>query len=496
MLMRLNLSEVMRHWGTYYPERLAIGGDTNITYSELNKYGDIFCEVFNERVGGRCNIAILTDRHIPLICSLIGIIRSDNVFVFIHPSLPLEQIKKILSMSGCKAVVFDSKLKHVASKLTETICLQHEDIVQHKESLHKAEDACPDLLDQAGIIFTSGSTGQPKGVVRTHYSILSEAILWIIELQLSRASRFLIARPLYYTGGFVLMYATLFVGGQVILFDNPGLDVILQFVENNEIDWAFFIPSQINELLKMSDIISAKSYRIAKNILTMGSPISADTKVKLGTMFNCNVIESWGNSEGLGTITSSEDLRIRPGSIGRTFFSDKIVVLDENYNILGPNKIGLLAGYSDNVFKEYLSDSDLTNKVLRNNLIVSDDLGYFDDKGYFYIIGRQSDKIIVDGNNVFPSDIEPILRSQKGVLDCVVLGVNDEVHGEAAIGVITKDPSTLLSLDDLLASVNANLAPHQRLQRIVVIESFPRNQGGKVARDKLIDMLNSHRDTR
>src|SRR5258708_21843818 len=117
----------------------------------------------------------------------------------------------------------------------------------------------------------------------------------------------------------------------------------------------------------------------------MGAPISSATKRAVRERLGAELIESWGNSEGLGTITEREDLDKRPDSVGRPFLTDQLYVLDEAGKRLGPGEIGRLAGLADSRLLEYQNRRDLNEELLRGDLAISEDLGDVDADGYLHL---------------------------------------------------------------------------------------------------------------
>ena len=209
----------------------------------------------------------------------------------------------------------------------------------------------------------------------------------------------------------------------------------------------------------------------------MGSPIHQSEKISFRNKYRCNIIEAWGISEGLGTITDFEDINIRPNSIGRPFFSD---FLDVDYF---PNEnVGILYGLSDNEFLEYVGQPELTHEVKRNNYIYSEDIGYKDSDGYFYITGREKEIIVINGIKVFPHDIEEALLNTGNIADCVVFGGKDANGNDTVEAAIVM--KTGFNVSDTISALNAKLAPHEAIKKYLVMESLPRNHGGKV--DKAI----------
>ena len=200
-----------------------------------------------------------------------------------------------------------------------------------------------------GVVFSSGSTGTPKGVERDHSSMVTETIHWCLELPLTRHSLFYIGRPLFYTGGLVLLLATLFAGSdryckrllQRQRRRRSMADYQAVLLEH-DVEWAFFVPAQ----LRAFTAVTPATPRHSRTILVMGAPISGDEKLAARRILGSQIVESWGNSESLGTITEPEDLDVRPNSIGRPFLTDELSVVDPD-NLPAPcatGQMGRIAG--------------------------------------------------------------------------------------------------------------------------------------------------------
>ena len=478
---RLNLSEAIRHWGTYYEDKIAISGDEILSYFELNKRVDILS---NSISGSRKKIAILTDKKIPFIIALTSIIRTNNIFVLLNPTLDKEYINKVIIASDIKIILSDNKflyLKKIFNNIVY-INIQEECISSKTKEVKEVKNSIPQVEDIAGIFFSSGTTGLPKSIVRTNYSIFSEAILWMVELQLNKETTFFITRPLYYTGGFVLFYSTLFFGGELVLFDEISIKE-LSLYDNDSIDWTFLNPYQIADLNNLS--IKNKPNYLSKNILTMGAPISAKLKISFTKKYDSNLIESWGNTEGLGTITESGDVSVKADSIGRSFFTDEMIIINENLDEIKCNSEGYFAGYTDNSFLYYEGNNKDTNKSKHNNLIISDDIGYKDTKGYFYYLNREKDIFYKNNIRIFPKQIETILFNFNIVKDCFVLYFDDNKSIYAFIELKYNVPNLELLKDD----VNSYLDTNSKIDNIQLIDVIPRNSGGKVLKEKLLNII-------
>ena len=273
----------------------------------------------------------------------------------------------------------------------------------------------------------------------------------------------------------------MFCGGRVDLLNDISCESVLNYLDEVHCDWAFIVPSVIREIISIN-----RATKMSDNVLTMGSPIFYSDKKAFFNMFKCNIIEVWGNSEGLGTITEPMDLFDHPYSIGRPFFTD---FLDVEGGI--ENREGVLFGVSDNEFSKYIGNPALTNEVLHDGFIFSEDIGYKDDNGYFYLTGRTKDIIVVDGIKVFPKDIEVTLLQNENVIDCAIFSVLDTNGNDVVSAALVFNGE--LSAKDIIINTNKILAPHERIKQYILLNNIPRNHGGKVDKKALIELFNKKR---
>lgn len=480
--MRLHPGCAVRHWGTYLPNMLAVDGDGQLTYGQIDRGAD-FLATRLQVLGDTVTHVILLIRDKGLFVSaLVACTRTRRLFVPIDHASPDRFAAVLRCLCRCACIVTDNpNLDPAFLSNVKRIAISN-DIFQVEYT--KVEQRRVRMEDEAAVIFTSGTTSTPKGVVRNHYSLLSEAIQWIVELRMTTGCRFLIARPFFYTGGFVLMYSTLFVGGTIVTCnDNRVLD-LCDKISFHPCDIAFLVPAQIHELL---DTIPSRSSSFAKMVLTMGAPIAGQVKRRFAERYGCTVVESWGNSEGLGTITSAEDVLTRPDSIGRVFFCDTLSITDSQGNSKPLCEIGVLSGYSDNQYEYYLDRPTDPMDFEAERLLLSEDVGFQDDKGYFHILGRESERVIVNGHDVFPPNIEKRAIEHDAVADCAVTATSNA--GERARLIIMVVPKSPLTEAEMREWINCRLSAHEQVSEVLFVSSIPRNQGGKIIRDSLSSLI-------
>jgi acyl-coenzyme A synthetase/AMP-(fatty) acid ligase len=321
-------------------------------------------------------------------------------------------------------------------------------------------------------------------IERDHESIVTEIVGWCLELPLNRSSVFYVGRPLFYTGGLVLALSSLFVGATVIANDYEEDDDTAEVwddyqreLSERDVEWAFFVPDQIRSFSK----VEPKPKRHSTFVLVMGAPISGAEKRAARDALGSQVVESWGNSESLGTITEPEDLDQRPDSVGRPFLTDELQVVDETLRECPPGEIGRIAGAETAGFQKYSNRPDATKEVKRNALIISDDIGRCDEDGYFYVAGRDQDVVLRGKTSLVLPRIADKVRTCDGIAGVEVCASDGEGDLEIAAAVVLA-PGRSSTGDELCDELNAALDIEEHLSRVVVVEALPRLASGKVNR--------------
>ena len=168
------------------------------------------------------------------------------------------------------------------------------------------------------------------------------------------------------------------------------------------------------------------------------------------------------------------------------------LIADESMNKLSPNEIGRIGGIADSNFSGYNNRDDLNKECVKTDFILSDDLGYMDHDGYFYFKGRISYKIICNGNNIYPKDIEGKLKLLDEIEEVSIIGLSSKTMGEAPYAVIKINPKYIkIKKIEVLAKINAVLGKDQQIYHFDIVEEYPRTTSGKIMISKLKEIYSS-----
>ena len=482
--MQFGLIEAVRHWGKYRGTKAAlISNGWTTTYRDLLLGAERVAQDLRA-YGGDGRVAIAAQNKAAFIMMLLGVMRVGRSAVVLNTRLGDGALSVTVTDTKPKVLIQDSDLVNTWSPSTFTgiPCLTVK-VFQGDVSI---DVPWPKYSSSAewGVLFSSGSTGIPKGIERDHNSMITEIIGWCLELPLTKHSVLYVGRPLFYTGGLVLSLASFFAGATVIANDYRNDDDpaevwsdYQEVLSAHAIEWAFFMPDQIRKFVAMNP----KDPGHSKFILVMGAPISGPEKLGARSTLDSEIVESWGNSESLGTITEPEDLDRRPDSVGRPFLTDELYVVDDSLNLCVPNKIGRIAGGDTAGFDKYSNRSDETERVKRKDLIISDDIGRVDEDGYFYVSGRDQDMVIRGATSLFLPDIAAKIRAQTDIAAVEVCStdVKADVHLCAAVVL---NPGVTAKEEEICVNLNACLGQQEQLSRIKVLDVLPTLASGKVDR--------------
>lgn len=492
---RLGLASSVTHWGRYTPDRIAVQIDQEShSYHELSHLTELASMALVRRFCKETlanGIGVSTTDKWELFVMIIACLKAHSHCVLINPLWSREQME---------AVVEECHLGIVFAQ--GPFLSEHSEVVELGEFLSwcanaSIDDVHPRSLARPsastwGILFSSGTTGRPKGIIRSDFSINMELLGWCLELPITRDTVFQVARPLYYTGGLVLTASTILAGGTVLTSSDDQAAHVIEMCREAKPTWVFMIPDQLRDLAKIAAL--GQPWRaIETRVLTMGSPVGSRLKQSLADLFAYPITESWGNTEGLGTISDDSCWRSRPDSIGRPFLADEITVRRPDGQECAEMEVGRLCGIADSSFVKYQNREDLNDTLRDGETIISEDFGFRDSGGYFYHVGRVTERHVTsDGSVVFTGRIVEDIRALDCVEDihvvvCSYLNGDQEQHD--VVGIAVRKPTELISTEDMCSRINSMLILPHRLTRLVFIDELPRTANGKIDQVRALKLV-------
>ncbi|TDK59792.1 acyl-CoA synthetase [Bacillus salipaludis] len=331
--------------------------------------------------------------------------------------------------------------------------------------------------------FTSGTTGNPKAFIRSHNSWVASFACNRVDFKMDENDHVLIPGALIHSHFLYGAISTLYLGGTVYLLEKYIPSQAMRWIETAPITVLYVVPTMISSLFQAERTIERPL-----KILSSGAKWEDHSKRQVRSQFpNLTLYEFYGASElSFVTVLSDREMERKPGSVGRPCHNVKIEIRLPDSKLAKPNQTGKIYVKSKMIFSGYLEPNQNTVQAEHDWLTVHD-MGYLDEEGYLYIVGREKNMILYGGINIFPEEIEKVLSLHHEVEEVAVIGANDSYWGQIVTAVV-KGTATKLELQRLCKE---KLASFKIPRKWVFVDEMPYTSGGKIARRQVIELVES-----
>ncbi len=349
----------------------------------------------------------------------------------------------------------------------------------------------------AYILPTGGTTGSPKAVTLSHRNLLANA-LQIKAWCGNRTGRniLLAAIPFFHSYGLsTCVTSGIAMAATLVLYHRFDPLAVLKLIETERPNVFPAVPAMLNLLnQRLRQHQNRWNVKSLMWVISGGAALSAETCHEFADFTGARVVEGYGLSE-CSPVTHAGPLddTARVGTIGLPLpdTDARIVDADTGHDVLEPGRIGELIIRGPQVMLGYWNNREATERILREGWLFTGDLATQDEDGFFKIVDRKKDLIITSGFNVYPSDVEFVIRQFAGVRDAAVVGVPDPQRGELVKAIVAIDRKTGFDRSGLERFLKENLSHHKVPKIIEVIAGdLPRNFLGKILRRKLRETPN------
>jgi long-chain acyl-CoA synthetase len=345
-----------------------------------------------------------------------------------------------------------------------------------------------DLEDDshAAYLFTSGTAGSPKVAVLSHGNLLSNIEQSLESEHISADDVVLGVLPAYHIFGLnVMLCATLAGGARIILVQRFDPVSAIETIETRGITVVMGAPTMWMAFSQITDDHPG-AFRTVRLALSGAAKLPESTAHALVEKFGVEVSEGYGLTEASPAVTNAIDLPFMPGSIGRPLKGVEVRVVDENGDDVLVGDPGEIWVRGPNVFQGYLNDPEATARVLTaDGWLRTGDIAVIDEHGNLFMVDRIKDLIIVSGFNVFPGEVEDVIRAHPAVSDAAVVGTPHPHTGEAVRAYVVLRDGAHLDEDALVDHCRRNLARYKSPSKVLFVPELPRNISGKLRRYSL-----------
>ncbi len=487
------------------PDKEALtDGITRLSFSELSKLVNRAANVLTDLGIGRGDrVAVLMYNSLDscVTGSAVGKVKANAVPVGYR--LKSAEVEYVVNNSQSKALVmgadFEGVINPIIDKLEnvsrDRIIVCGGDLpwgVRMEARLESASDVFieSDLEEESSsIIYTSGTTGRPKGAFRDNRPRDMELLMSIItNFRVTTGDRHIVTCPLYHSAPPFFAGLHTILGAFVYVMRKFEPEEFLRIVETEKITSTFMVPTMLNMVANLPDDVK-KKYDLGsmRNLVVGGAPFHISTKKAIIELFpNECLFEFYGSTEmGINTILLPEEQMERPGSCGRAFDGNEIVLLDDDRNPVKQGEAGEFYVKNSMLIDRYFRNKKATDDSFHNDYMSVGDMAYMDEEGYYYIVDRKKDMVISGGVNIYPAEIEIALSDHPKVFDSAVIGIPDEQWGESLKAFIVLKPGCEATAQEIIEYCKETLAHYKKPKIVEFISEMPRNPSGKLMKKLL-----------
>ena len=498
------------------PNKLALVCDgERLTYSELDARVNQLAGLLRMR-GVSCGerVALFLDNGTELVVSVLATLRIGAVFMPVNALTKYDKLTFMLNDARASALITHAALSGIwrhalaANSTIRTCVVVDADEMPDKDAAPErclpyppSKQIVPDTevdaqsIDQdlAAIIYTSGSTGNPKGVMLTHLNMVSAARSVSSYLNLSQNDIILCALPLAFDYGLYQLLMSMKVGATLVLERSFTFPIkVLERMAEESVTVFPGVPTMFSLLMNLNGL---KTFDLSslRMITNTAAALSEEHIRRLRALFpQATLFSMYGLTECKRvTYLPPDQLDIRPTSVGRGMPNEEVWLVNDAGERLPNGSTGELVIRGSNVMRGYWENPVETGKRLKPGpnegemVLYSGDLFRTDSEGWLYFVARRDDIIKSRGEKVSPREVENAIYSLEGVLDAVVVGVQDALLGEAIKAFIVLKSGYTLSERDVIRHCLGRLENFMAPKFVEFVSQLPTTDTGKIKRTGL-----------
>jgi fatty-acyl-CoA synthase len=495
----MNNKDWIKQWAVYSPTktvvRLAEDG-RKLSYEELDRLSDkashLLSEQYRLKTGDR--VAVIAEFCLEYLVLFSVAQRLGITLIPVNYRLSAREVTYILNNGEPSLVFYEESFKHLLAEAPAfPVCnlaefsrqLAQQDALKPYPSAELEED------HPLFILYTSGTTGFPKGALYTHKMAFWNSINTALRLNLSAYDHTVICLPPFHTGGWnVLMTPLLQFGGSFTLMRKFDAGHLLRIMDEEQVTIFMGVPTMLKMMTDSEQFEKARLQSV-RYFIVGGESLPIPVIEKWATK-GIAIRQGFGLTECGPNITSlhHKDAIRKKGSIGQPNFYIQMRLVDENNQDVQPGEIGELLIKGPIVTPGYWKNPEATRQAFHEGWFRTGDLLTQDRDGYLFVKDRIKHMYISGGENVYPAEVEHLLRQHKAISEVAVIGVPDEHWGEAGKAFIVLADNHSLDQLELTDWCKGRLAKFKTPKHICFVRELPKNDTVKIDRKRLKELGN------
>jgi len=348
----------------------------------------------------------------------------------------------------------------------------------------------------SSMIYTSGTTGMPKGAARSTDFVTKDGVMdylfsTISFFKMEPDEIHLVCCPMYHSAPSYFHTITFLLGGTMIYQPRFDPQQFLELVDKYKVTSTHLVPTMVTRLLEVPTEVTDKlDLSSLRTVICGAAPLFPEYKLAFLDRFGPCLYEYYGATEtGINTAITPEEMRERPGSVGRAFANNELIIYDENGKEIPDGERGIFYMYNSIMMDGYYKNKDATSDAHQGKYMTAGDVAIRDDEGYYFIVDRIKDMVIRGGVNIYPVEIEGVLSTMPAIKDVAVVGKPDKELGETVTAFIVLNKGDKATAEEIQSFCTDQLASYKIPSEIIFLEDIPRTPTGKILKRELRERL-------
>ena len=472
----INLMTLLNFAGRTYGNRIALVDDNEtLSYKELLLESENLAVALKEmHISSGQKVGFLCHNQASFIKSMFAVSRLGADLYLLNTEISSSQLRGFLSQQQLNVLIFDVELTAIVEESgfnNMKILSAHNHLPAINQFVHMRNHGSkkiPRTTMSKIVLQTSGTTGLSKEAAHkpSVFNYLNPFLALFNKFNMLERQTAYIATPIYHGYGLGVLLLFLALGKKIVVSKGFDSNRACEIIHTHQVEVVTVVPLMLQKMLNHS-VESLQSLKcIASGGAKLSSKLIEETQTKIGdVLFNL-----YGTSEaGLNVIATPRDLRYSSTTIGKRIKGVQLKVMSKNMKEVKVGEIG-----------HFCITNDWSIRNEKNRWIQTGDVGFCDEKGYYFLLGRTDDMVVSGGENVYPIEVEQVLITHHEIEDVAVIGVMDEQFGQRLKAFILPIKNATITNEEITIWLRSRVARFQMPKEIMMVEEMPYTSLGKI----------------
>ncbi len=484
-------------------------GPRRVSYAELDEESNKVANALAKLgIGKGDRVAMLLSNSPEFVSTYFGIAKVGAIAVPLDTRYKIEELTGILNSCEPKIIVSESAflgpiipeqqrfsyIEHLieVGNAYDGQCLSYQELMDMSQSTRMDVEITPD--DLGTISYTSGPTSEPHGAVFTHGNLYLSAINSADVFQQNDKDVVMsFALPMYHMFGLaVVLLSSISKGSTIIIVPGTGISIntLMEAIERERGTMLLGVPYIYALAVKLANQEGIKSdLSSLRFCCSGGAPLTVDLIRQFRKCYGLTIIDIWGLTEAVAQVTCQPiDGKGKLGASGKALPGWQMKIVDDNDNELPVNQQGEII-IKGPMMREYYNNPQATAEKINNGWLHTGDIGRVDKDGYMFITGRKKNMIILKGQNIYPIDIEKVLRAFPKIAEAKIIGIPDKLRGEIVGAIIRLKRRAEATEQEIRRFCTERMADYKLPKQITFTRIVLKNFVNRIGTENLAEYL-------